>query len=145
MRENAPQAVHVWDRFHLMQLFEEAVNDTRKSLHEDQPQSSEIRRLSRGKYRFLFVKKAKRRTEEEKTHVDEVLNANRYFMRLELIKERMLTFFDQPDEASAKTVFEEIGDWIWQSHFKPLMAWYQRFEQGWKTAANYFKYRVSSA
>ena len=66
-------------------------------------------------------------------------------MRLELIKERMLTFFDQPDEASAKTVFEEIGDWIWQSHFKPLMAWYQRFEQGWKTAANYFKYRVSSA
>ncbi len=145
IHEHVPQAQHVWDRFHVMRVFEEAVNETRKDLHEEQAPGSEMKRLSRGKYRFLFVKKASRRSETEKTHIDEVLQANSEFARLELIKERMLTFFDQSDEAQAKRVFEEIGDWIWQCRFKPLMKWYQNFEKGWETMKNYFRHRVSSA
>jgi transposase len=145
IRENVPQAVHVWDRFHLMQLFEEAVNDTRKELHEEQDKGSELSRLSRGKFRFLFVKKASRRSPEEKTHIDDVLRENAGFAKLELIKERMLSFFDQQNEADAKAIFEEIGDWIWQCRFTPLMKWYQNFEEGWATVKNYFKYRVTSA
>ena len=145
IREHCPKAVHVWDRFHLMQNFEEAVNDTRKTLHEDQAPGSDLKRLSMGRYRFMFVKKAHRRTDQEKAHIDDVLKANASFAKLELIKERMLSSFDQPDEASAKIIFEEIGDWIWQSGFKPLMAWYKEFEGGWRTIRNYFRYRVSSA
>ncbi len=145
IREHCKGAVHVWDRFHLMQNFEEAVNDTRKLLHEEQAQGSDLRRLTRGKYRFMFVKKAARRTEEEKSHIEDVLNTNKEFAKLELIKERMLSFFDQPDEVAAKKVFDEIGDWIWQSGFKPLMSWHKEFEGGWKTIGNYFRYRVSSA
>jgi transposase len=140
-----PNATHVWDRFHLMQLFEEAVNETRKQLHEVQEPGSEIRRLTRGGYRFLFVKKAIRRTEEEKLHIDDVLRENEKFAKLELIKERMLSFFDQPEESEAKRIFEEIGDWIWQAGFSPLMSWYRQFESGWKTVKNFFRYRVTSA
>jgi len=36
-------------------------------------------------------------------------------------------FFVQPDEATARAVFEEIGDWIWQSRFEPLMRRGQEF------------------
>jgi transposase len=145
IREYCPNATHVLDRFHLMQLFEEAVNETRKILHEEQEGGSELRRLSRGQYRFLFVKKANRRTDTERLHIDEVLKENAAFAKLELIKERMLSFFDQPDEASAKQVFEEIGDWIWQCRFTPLMDWHKKFEKGWDTIKNYFRYRVTSA
>jgi transposase len=145
VREHCPRAVHVLDRFHLMQNFEVAVNETRKTLHEEQGRGSEIARLTRGKYRFLFVKKACRRTDEERAHIDDVLRANEYFAKLELIKERMLSFFDQPDEGAARTIFDELGDWIWQAGFKPLMDWYKRFEGIWSTVKNYFKYRVSSA
>jgi transposase len=79
IREHASSATHVWDRFHVMQIFESAVNETRKSLDEEQEPGSELKRLSRGAYRFLFVKKAKRRTAEEKTHIDEVLRNLEYF------------------------------------------------------------------
>lgn len=143
--ENCKKATLVWDRFHVMQIFEEAVNETRKDLHAEQAQGSDLHRLTRGKYRFMFVKKASRRTEEERTHIDDVFKANEYFAKLELIKERMLTFFDQPDETAAKKVFEEVGDWIFQAGFKPLMQWYNNLEKGWDTLRNYFKYRVSSA
>ena len=145
VREYCPQATLVWDRFHVMQIFEEAVNETRKSLHEEQPRSGEMARLTRGQYRFLFLKKEKRRTEEERTHINSVLAENTRFAKLELIKERMLSFFDQSDEASAKAVFEEIGDWIWQERFEPLMRWHKNLERGWDTLKNYFRHRVTSS
>jgi len=145
IQEKLPNATHVWDRFHLMQIFEEAVNDTRKTLHEEQERGSDLSRLSRGQYRFMFVKKDSRRTPEEKAHIEDVLKANAGFAKLELIKERMLTFFDSADESEAKGIFEQLGDWIWQCGFRPLMRWYESFEQGWDTVRNYFRYRVTSA
>jgi transposase len=77
-------------------------------------------------------------------HIESVLRENEQFMKLELIKERMLTFFDQPDEISARHVFDEVGDWIYQCGFRPLMRWHDNLEDGWNTLRNYFRYRVST-
>lgn len=145
IKEHCPGATHVFDRFHLMQIFEEAVNETRKSLHLEQERDSEVHRLSRGAFRFLFLKKAKRRTEEEKVHIEDVLKENAQFAKLEIIKERMLGFFDVQTEDEARGIFEQIGDWIWQAGFQPLMNWYRNFESIWHTVRNYFRYRVTSA
>ena len=103
-----------------------------------------MRRLTRGQYRFMFLKKADRRTGQEKTHIDSVLKENEHFAKLELIKERMLTFFDQPDEIAARVVFDEIGDWIWQAGFQHLMKWHRNLEKGWNTLKNYFRYHVTT-
>jgi transposase len=145
VKEHCPNATPVWDRFHLMQNFEEAVNETRKDLHEELPKAYALRDLTRGQYRYIFLKKESRRTEEEKVHINQVLRANNKFAKLEIIKERMITLFDQPSADSAMTVMEEIGDWIWQEGFQPLIRWYSRFEMGWKTVANYFEYRVTTS
>jgi len=143
-KSHCPNAVVVWDRFHLMQAFEEAVNETRKELHLESP-DAESRRLSRGQYRFLFLKKASRRTETERQHINDVLSLNDRFAKLEIIKERMLTFFDQPSEQAAKQVYDEIGEWIWQAGFTPLMRWHRNLELGWSTLKNYFTHKVTSA
>ena len=144
VRQYCPKATLVWDRFHLMRIFEEAVNDTRKVLHEEQEGGSELQRLSRGKFRYLFLKKANRRTLEEKTHIDDVLKENERFAKLELIKERMIPFFDQRDEESGKIVFEEVATWILQCGFIPLIHWYRKFEKDWDTVKNFFIYRVTT-
>ena len=144
-KKYCPNATIVWDRFHIMQNFEVAVNDQRKQLHEEQAKGSELARLTVGKFRFLFLKKDKCRTEKEKQHINDVLKANEYFLKLELIKERMVTFFDEKNAVSAKIVFEEIGDWIWQAGFQHLMRWYSNLEKGWDTLKNYFVYRVTSS
>jgi transposase len=145
VREHCPKATIVWDRFHLMQNFEEAINEVRKDLHEQQAGGSEMKRLSRGKYRYLFLKKENRRTEEERTHINQILALNNRFAKLEIIKERMLSFFDQPDEAAAKAVFDEVALWSLQEYFLPLMKWCRNFEAGWHTVKNYFTHRVTSA
>ena len=145
VKSYCPNATLVWDRFHIMKNFEEAVNEQRKELHEEQARGSELQRLTRGKFRFLFLKKEKDRTQEEKSHINDIIRLNDRFLKLELIKERMITFFNEKDSVSAKKIFEEIGDWIWQAGFTHLMKWYKNLETGWDTLKNYFIYRVTSS
>jgi transposase len=145
VRQHCKKATIVWDKFHIMQNFEEAVNETRKDLYEELAASDPIKKLTRGKYRFLFLKRACTRTEEEKQHLDDVMKNNELFYKLELIKERMLTFFDESDESQAKNVFDELGSWIWLAGFKPLMKWHNELEKGWETLKNYFTFRVTSS
>lgn len=144
VKENCPTATLVWDRFHIMQNFEIAVNEVRRDICATS-EHDEVKQKARGKYKYLFLKKASRRTSQEKIHIDEVIKLNSGFYKLELIKEKMLSFFDEPDLASAKLVFEEVGDWIYQGGFLPLMDWYRKMENGWETLKNYFQYRVTSA
>lgn len=143
-KEYCPKAKIVWDRFHIMKNFEEAVNEVRKEILETTLHEA-VRQKARGKYRFVFLKKASRRTSGERQHIEEIMALNHGFYRLELIKEKMFTFFDQPNIEAAKAVFEEVGDWIFQCGFKPLMDWHNRLEGGWETLKNYFSYRVTTA
>jgi transposase len=145
IEEHCPNAVVVWDRFHLVSNFEDAVNETRKDLHANFSNKDPLFQLTRGKYRTLFQKRAERRSKEEKRHIDDILKEDADFAQLEMIKEKMLDFFNQADEESAKEVFKEVGDWIWQKGFRPLMRWYKELEKGWSTLTNYFKYRVTTA
>jgi transposase len=143
--KNCPQATLVWDRFHVMQNFEKALNEQRKILHEEFRKKSNLSELTRGKYRFIFLKKASRRTESEQSHIDEIVKDNDQFLKLELIKERMITFFDQPDELQARYAFHDVGEWIIQAGFGELKKWYWNLDRQWSQLANYFKYRVTSA
>ncbi len=145
VKSHCPGATLVWDRFHVMQNFEKALNEQRKLLHEDLHKSSNLSELTRGKYRFIFLKKAKRRTESEQKHIDQVVKENDAFLKLELIKERMITFFDQPDEYQGRMVFHDVGAWIIQGGFTELKKWYWRLDSQWSQLANYFEHRVTSA
>lgn len=142
--EFCPNAIHVLDRFHLVKAFEEAVNDTRKRLYKMLPQT-EVRELARPKFRFVFLKAADKRSPNERLHMEKVMKDNRAFFHLELIKERMLTLFNQPDEMSARNIFLELKEWIWEAGFPELKDWWRRLDSNWQTVENYFLCRVSTA
>ncbi len=145
VREYCPNAYLVWDRFHVMQQFENAVNETRKELHNQIYSGDEAKHLSRGMYRYIFLKKAERRNKIERAHMQEVISANREFSALEIIKERMLSFFDERSEIEAEKIFHEVGTWIHDMNFYPLKKWYDNLLKGWSTLRNYFRFRVTSA
>lgn len=156
VKEHCKDAKVVWDKFHIIKNFEEAVNEVRKSLHARLPNKSPLMRLTRGKYRFSFLKKASRREGEEARHIDEVVRENADFAALEVIKERMLGFFDCTDVASAWEVMWEIGRWIRQkvaadlaagnpAAFIHLKNWWENLASGWATLKNYFEFPVTSS
>ena len=102
------------------------------------------------------MKRATKRDGKEQQHIDDVVAANSDFASLEIIKERMLSFFDATDERSAWEVLWEIGRWIKQKvsadvvaqkppAFMPLMLWWENLASGWATLKNYFEFPVTSA
>ncbi len=144
VKEYCKNATLVWDKFHLIQNFEKAVNNQRMQLHQEQIKGSDMSRLTRGQFRFLFLKKSTQRTEKEKEHIDNVLKTNERFAKLEIIKEKMLTFFYEKDIETARICFDDLGDWIWQAGFGHLMDWYRNLDKGWNTLKNYFLYPVTT-
>lgn len=156
VKEHCKKAKVVWDKFHIIKNFEEAVNEVRKALHQRLPNKSPLLKLTRGKYRFAFLKKASRREAEEARHIEAVVRENKDFAALEIIKERMLTFFDCTDARSAWEVLWELGRWIQQkvaadrlagipAAFVHLETWWENLASGWATLKNYFEFPVTSS
>ena len=144
VKQHCKNAKVVWDRFHLMQNFNEAANEVRKEIAETIEPGSPLRPMVQGKYRFLFLKKDNHRTESEKQHIKEAMSLNHWLTRLELIKERLYTFFNERDKEVAWKIFDEIGDWIHQSGFPTLVKWWNNLEAEWDTLQNYFEFRVTT-
>jgi transposase len=145
VQEYCPMATVVWNRFHIMQNFNKAVDEDRKWLHKYTTEG-ETKRLTRGKFKRLFVKKAQKRDDEENRHINDVLKDNEDFAYLELIKEGMHQLYDSEDEWKAREKFAQLGEWIRQCpHFYELKKWWENFNKGWDTFKNYFYYRVSSS
>lgn len=144
VRQYCPRAKIVWDRFHIVRNFLDAVNETRAKLVKELP-SAKRKRLFGGLGRFIFLKRADRRSEKEQTSLHDVLQENEAFAKLELIKERMLGFFEAPDVKTAREIFAEVGRWIREADFAPLMRWHRFITRGWTTLCHYFTDRVTSA
>lgn len=143
--EHCPNATFVWDRFHIMQTFEKAVNEDRAWMSTHLCRG-EMKRLTRGKFKQLFLKKSERRNKTEIRHINDVLKDNEDFAYLELIKEGMFQIYDSKDEFEARDKFVEMGEWIRQGkYFYELQKWWKNFDKGWSTFANWFEYRVSSS
>ena len=145
VNEYCPMATVVWDRFHIMQNFNEALDSDRKWLNEHMCRG-EMKRLTRGKFKRLFVTKSERRTKTDNRHINDILKENEDFVYLELIKEGLYQLYDSRDEYEAREKFEQIGEWIKQcKYFFELSKWWENFDKGWDIFKNYFHYRVSSS
>jgi len=144
VRQYCPKAKLVWDRFHIMKNFEEALDSDRRTLHHEQPKGSYAKRASAGKKRFIFLKKASKRTKDERENIEELVKINKDFFKLELIKEKALEMYNLKTAAEAKDVFDEIGSWIFTCGFKSLLKWHNEIEKNWEHIENYFKFRIST-
>ena len=145
VKQYCKSALVVWDRFHLVKAFTEALNEERKTIHRNAAGDSLTKMLTQGKNRYIFVKRASKRTKEEAQHIDEAMKANELLLKLELIKERFLTFFDEVDEIGGWLVLEEVGSWIKEIQAPTLLSWWKNLTSGWQTLKNYFSCRVTTA
>lgn len=144
VEQHCKNAVVVWDRFHLMQNFNEAVNEARKTLFSKKF-PDEVKRRLHGRYRFIFLKRASHRTKREEEHVKELMELNKEFFLLELIKEKFATFFDVEIKEEAMIIWEDLGLLIFKLYDWSLVKWYKNLEKDLNQVLLYFKYRVTTA
>ena len=144
VRENCPNAVLVLDKFHVIKGLGEAINEGRKLLLKMLPKQKRSK-LMEGRYRFIFLKKANRRKKDEQQHIDKVIADNHLFLAMELIKERMYSFYASKSYAEAKKIFYEIGNWCLESGIPPLKKWYDHLRRNWEALTGFLTSKASTA
>ena len=126
VEQYCPQATLVWDRFHLVQKFNEALNEERKAeLAKIDPEGA-MGDLMNGKYRHLFLTKAKNRSKLDSRHIDEVLSLNSRMAKLELIKEHFHRMFETSDVIEAQVMLGQCYEWAFQCKAIHIVDWIWR-------------------
>ena len=138
-----PQASIVWDRFHIVQKFNEALNEDRKEEQKKIDPEGSMEDLMNGKYRYLFLTKASQRTEEDIRHVNEVFRLNEKMAKLEIIKEHFHRMFECRDVGEAKIMMAECYQWAWDAGANYLWHWISSIREE-QRFWNYWIYRVTT-
>ena len=143
VEEYCPQATIVWDRFHIVQKFNDALNEERRSELERLDPEGKMGDLMNGKYRYVFLTKASKRSKLDQKHIDHVMELNSRMAKLEIIKEHFHQMFEARDVMEAQEMLGHCYEWAVQIKAIHLMSWIWNImdqERFW----NYWKCRLTS-
>jgi len=143
VKQYCPQAIVVWDRFHLVQKFNEALNDERKAELERIDPEGEMGDLMNGKYRYIYLTKAENRSKKDQLHIDQVMKLNERMAKLELIKENFHKIFEIADVGLAQIKLGECYQWAMQINANCIVEWIRKI-MGEDRFWNFWIYRVTT-
>lgn len=144
-KEHCPNASIVFDRFHVIKSFNEAMNEARKYILKAFDLNKSEKKALSGKFKYVLSKRAANRFDWEKKSLAQATKINKLFVYLELIKESVLSLFDHTAVSEAEKHFEQIGKWIKEAGFPDLKNWYKRLDQRWSCIEAYFESPTTSA
>src|SRR5271165_4282664 len=109
VRDNLPQAVHVFDHFHVIKLFNEKLSALRRQLYH-QASSEEERKLLKGT-RWLLLKNPENLDEgrNELQRLEDALRLNTPLAIAYYLKEDLRQIWSQPNKRTARRV---LRDWL---------------------------------
>lgn len=139
-----PEADLVWDRFHLAQSFNEALNEERRLEWEryKDPERCDDDLLA-GKYRYIYLTKAINRSALDTQHLKAVMGRNTKIAMMEMIKEHFHKMFEEPDDQKARHMLTECYEWSIEARAKYLAKYFWSLLDR-KELWNYFKHKLTS-
>lgn len=142
-----PQALIVYDKFHVVQRLNKAVDAVRK--HELRKarlaKEAELVEMMNCHSRFVLLKNKANRTEKEDDHLKRLCEINEPIYKAMLLKESFLEVYMKIDETSAA---ECLNAWLTQAFASGLEAFLElgvSFRDKAQYILNWFKKRISSA
>ena len=121
--EYCKQATVVWDRFHITQRFNDALNEDRRVELEALDPEGQMEDLMNNKYRYIFLTRAKNRAAKDRQHIEEVTKLNKKMSMLEIIKEHFHKMFEVRSKEQAQNMMCEIYEWAYQAKATNIYKW----------------------
>jgi len=143
VREYCPNATLVWDRFHLIQKFNDALNEDRKEELANIDPNGEMGDMMNGKYRFVFTQRSYNRGDTDQKHIDYVMKLNSKMAKMEILKERFHSMFNCNTVEAAKLVMIEVYQWAFEAECKNIFTWLTRIRLE-QSFWNYFIFKVTT-
>lgn len=141
--EYCVNAVVVLDRFHLVQNFNDALNEDRKDELSQIDPEGQMGDLMNGKYKCKFLTKAKNRSTADQKHIAYVTKLNKKMAQLEIIKEHFHKVFDAETILDARIILAEIFQWSMDIHARGVFKWIRNIMKDLRFW-NYFENKFTS-
>jgi transposase len=144
VRDNLPTAVHVFDHFHVIKLFNDKLSAFRRELY-NQASSDRERRILKGT-RWLLLKNPENLDEDRKEleRLEEALRLNQPLATAYYLKEDLRQIWSQPNKRTARRV---LRDWLARaraSGLRMLIQFAATLEEHQEGVLNYYNYRIST-
>ena len=136
VRENFPNAVHTYDKFHVMKLVGEALDEVRKTEQQTDP----ILR----KTRYLWLKNRDSLSQGEENRFNELSKMNLKTARAYRMKEALKVIWDCPDIQSAKELFNKWYFWATHCKLEPMIKLAKALKRHESGILNIVKSRISN-
>jgi transposase len=110
VRDHLPRAVHVFDHFHVIKLFNEELTTFRRELYRQLRDDDAARTILKGT-RWLLLKNPENLdpTRDERARLEEALQLNEPLATAYYLKEDLRQIWMQPDRRTARQV---LRDWL---------------------------------
>lgn len=144
VRDNVPKAVHVFDRFHVVKLFNDKLSAFRRQLYHQLASESE-RKILKGT-RWLLLKNPENLDPERNEHerLQEALALNAPLATAYYLKEDLRQLWMQANKRAARRV---LRDWLARaraSGIRMLIQFAATLEEYQEGILAYYKYRIST-
>jgi transposase len=144
VREHLPRAVHVFDHFHVIKLFNDKLSAFRRDLYRELTDAGQ-RKILKGT-RWLLLKNPENLDprRNEKQRLQDALRLNTPLTLAYYLKEDLRQIWQQPDKATARLV---LRDWIRRARASriPMLVQFARtLKDHRKGILAYYDYRIST-
>jgi transposase len=109
--ENSPDAVHVFDHFHVVKLMNEKLDDIRRKVYSMEKDVNK-RKVLKGTRYLLLCNGADIFDKQHRTRLDNALAMNEPLSKAYYLKEQLRQIWMQPGKAMGESVFD---DWVRQA------------------------------
>jgi Transposase and inactivated derivatives len=144
VRDNLPRAVHVFDHFHVIKLFNEKLSDFRRELYL-QASCDRERKVLKGT-RWLLLKNPENLDDHrnELQRLEEALRLNKPLALAYYLKEDLRQIWSQPNKRTARRV---LRDWLARaraSGIRMLVQFAATLKKHQEGVLNYYHYPIST-
>lgn len=142
VKDHAPQAEIVYDRFHVVQLLNAAVDEVRR---EAMRTAGDEQKRSLKSTRWPLLKNPWNLTRRERQKLSDLQRNNRRIYRAYLLKESFQQIYDATSIAQADELFSEWYAWARRSFLKPFRKFAATIKSYWPAVRRFLEVRLTNA
>lgn len=138
VNDNLPAAEITFDKFHILKLINEAVDQVRRAESKDNP-------LLKGT-RFIFLKNEKNLTQEQRTKKEELILSDLNLKSLEALnlRETFQQIYHAPTEKQFEFLLNKWHDWAMASKLSPMQKVAKTINNHWDGIIQWKKSQINN-
>jgi transposase len=142
VRQQLPGAELVYDRFHLSEHLNAALDQTRRQEHKRLSRAGDERLKQT---RYLWLRAPETLCEKQQEHLEALCQSELETVAVWRLKEEFRGFFDAPNEEVATDFFQSWQTRVEQLGNRPLLKVAAMFKEHWPGLIAYLRHRVTNA